>query len=360
MISIAQPDLTEAEKKAVVEVIESKRLVQGPQVEKFESGFADYIGTKYGIATSSGTTALTISLMALGIKPGDEVITTPFTFIATATSMRICGAKPVFVDVDPRTFNISPEKVEEALTPETKAVMPVHLYGLAADMTEIKALAEKNDIVIVEDACQAHGAKDGDKKVGGIGDTGCFSFYPTKNMTTGEGGIIVTDDQDVENRCRLIRNHGQKARYNYTQWGYNYRMTEFAGAIGNTQLPRLEEFNSKRRLNAKKLSELLSGIVETPITPPGKTHVFHQYTIKLQTEKARDMLKNYLFEKGIQTEIYYPIALHQIDFLEGRPAGSLENTEALLKTVLSLPVHPGLSDDDIELIAQEVKEGLKA
>ncbi|UCH88305.1 MAG: DegT/DnrJ/EryC1/StrS family aminotransferase [Thermoplasmata archaeon] len=359
MISIAQPLFGDAEKKALIEVLESNILVQGPRVEKFETGFSDYIGTKHAIATSSGTTALAVSLMALGVKPGDEVITSPFTFIATASAILLCGAKPVFMDVDLQTFNIAPEFITEAITPKTRAIMPVHLYGLPAEMDAISAIAEEHKLVIVEDACQAHGAKYGDHKVGGIGDAGCFSFYPTKNMATGEGGMITTKEDTVAEKCKLIRNHGQQDRYYYVRWGCNYRMTEFAAALGNIQLTKLDEFNKKRQENAKRLSELLEGEVATPVIPANLTHVFHQYTIQLPSEKIRDGLKQHLFDNGIGSAVYYPLALHEIDFLEGRAVGSMENTKQLTQTVLSLPIHPALSSDDIDTIAGEVKAGLK-
>jgi dTDP-4-amino-4,6-dideoxygalactose transaminase len=358
MISIAQPQLEDDERDALIKVLDSKILVQGPNVEKFEHAFADYIGTRFGIATSSGTTALAISLMAMNIRSGDEVITTPFTFIATASAIRLCGAVPVFVDIDPDTFNIEPKLIKAAITPKTKAIMPVHLYGLSAEMKELRVIAQAHDLFLIEDACQAHGAKYGDSRVGGIGDIGCFSFYPTKNMTTGEGGMIVTNSEELANKSRLIRNHGQESRYCYVSWGCNFRMTEFAGALGIVQLSKLDKFNEKRRKNALKLNELLGNEVETPKVPSNMTHVFHQYTIKLPSENSRDGLKKYLNEKGIGTEIYYPLGLNKIDFLAGRSVGSLENTEHLTRTILSLPVHPGLSDDDLELIAREVLAGL--
>jgi dTDP-4-amino-4,6-dideoxygalactose transaminase len=358
MIPIAKPLFGDAEREAIIKVLESNILVQGPQVKQFEEGFADFIGTKEAIAVSSGTTALAVALMAAGVKQGDEVITAPFTFIATASAIRLCNATPVFVDVDPNTFNINPEAVSNAVTAKTGAIIPIHLYGLSSEMNELRKTAEEHKLAIIEDACQAHGAKYGDEGVGALGDAGCFSFYPTKNMATGEGGMITTNDIEIANKCRLIRNHGQQARYDYAGWGCNYRMTEFAGALGNVQLTKIEEFNSKRRANALKLTELLGDSVETPSVPPNLTHVFHQYTIKLPSEQSRNDLMAYLNDNGVGSAVYYPMALHSLPFLESRTVGSLEVTEKLIKTVLSLPVHPALSSADIETVAATVKAGL--
>ena len=358
MINIAKPMLSDEEKAALSEVVDSGILVQGPKVKAFEDKFAEYTGTKHAIAASSGTTALVIALQAMGVSPGDEVITPSFTFLATASSIRMCGAVPVFVDVDPVTFNIEPEQVAGAVGEKTKAILPVHLYGLPAEMDRLNKIAEEHSLAVLEDACQSHGAKHGDTRVGALGGAGCFSFYPTKNMTTGEGGIITTNSDKLEERCRLIRNHGQAGRYHYVYLGYNYRMTEFAGAIGAVQLAKLDEFNSRRQYNAAKLSEMLGSDVRTPQAPDNMTHVFHQYTIKLDSEEQRDNLMKYLQEHEVGCAVYYPIGLHEVEFLQGRVSGSLDNTRKLTKTVLSLPVHPGLNDDDLEKIANEVKAGL--
>jgi len=358
LIQIAKPLFSEDEKKVLADVIDSGMLVQGPRVLAFEKMFAEFTGTKHAIATSSGTTALVIALQAMGVSPGDEVITPSFTFLATASSIRMCGAVPVFVDVDPVTYNIDCDSVDGAVTEKTKAILPVHLYGLPADMGRLDKIAEEHSIAVLEDACQSHGAKVFDTKVGALGGAGCFSFYPTKNMTTGEGGIVTTDNDELDEKCRLIRNHGQAGRYRYVYLGYNYRMTEFAGALGAVQLAKLDGFNSKRQTNAARLTKLLDGVVETPVVPEGYTHVFHQYTIKLDTEVQRNDLIQHLKDNGVGSAVYYPIGLHEIDFLKGRIFGSLENTEALTKTVLSLPVHPALTETELEKIAAEVKSGL--
>lgn len=251
MIPIAKPNIGEEEKNAVMEVLESGMLAQGLKVKEFEERFAKYIGTKYAVATSNGTTALHIALLSSGIKKGDEVITTPFSFIASATSILFCNAVPVFADIKTKTFNINPNKIEKAITKKTKAIMVVHLYGQSSEMDRIKEIANKKKLSLIEDACQAHGAENNGKRVGSIGDIGCFSFYPTKNMTTGEGGMITTNDHVIAEKVRLLRDHGQKERYEHVIVGYNYRMTNIAAAIGIEQLQKLEQFNKKRRENAK-------------------------------------------------------------------------------------------------------------
>ncbi|MCG2827545.1 MAG: DegT/DnrJ/EryC1/StrS family aminotransferase, partial [Thermoplasmatales archaeon] len=327
-------------------------LAQGEKVKEFEEKFAEYIGVKHAVATSNGTTALHLALLASGVKSGDEVITTPFTFISTATSILFCGAKPVFADINPGTFNIDPEKIEKMITGKTKAILPVHLYGQSCEMDRIMEIAEKHALVVVEDACQSHGAEYHHKKVGGIGDAGCFSFYPTKNMITGEGGMVTTNDEGLAEKIRTLRNHGQKERYNYAMVGYNFRMTDIAAAIGIEQLKKLDGFNDRRRGNAGFLSEQLNDVVETPYVLPDVKHVFHQYTIK--TDK-RELLKENLKKEGIGFGIYYPEPLHFYEPLKRYGNDDLKNAENLCKNVLSLPVHPGLSEEDLEKIVQLIK-----
>ena len=249
-INIASPQIGKEEIKAVTDVMKSGMLAQGPRVAEFEEKFAKFIGTKYAVATSSGTTALEVALRAHGIKEGDEVITTPFTFIASANSILYTGARPVFVDIDPETFNIDPDLIEKAITKKTKAILPVHLYGSACDMTKIMQIAKKHHLDVIEDACQAHGAEWKNKKVGSFG-TGTFSLYPTKNMTTGEGGMITTNDKEVYEQALLIRAHGSKVKYYHDILGYNYRMTDIEGAIGIEQLKKLPKFNKARQANAR-------------------------------------------------------------------------------------------------------------
>lgn len=350
MIPIAKPILGDEEKKAIASVLESGMLAQGPKVKEFEEKFSKYIGTKYAIATNNGTTALHLGLLAAGVKQGDEVITTPFSFIATATAIIFCGAKPVFVDIDPGTFNIDASKIENAITPKTKAIMPVHLYGLPAEMDRIMEIAKKHDLAIIEDACQAHGAEFNGKRVGAFGDCGCFSFYPTKNMTTGEGGMITTNNEKIAEKTRLLREHGQKARYEHVMVGYNYRLTDIHAAVGIEQLKKLEGFNKKRIENAKILSKGVQARVEVPYVPPNTRHVYHQYTIKV---KNRDELKEKLAKDGVSTGIYYPKLIYQYPPMN-KYATKTKVAEGMVNEVISLPVHPSLSRADLDKIIESV------
>lgn len=270
MIPISLPLLGEEEKRAVLETIDSGQLAQGRRVKAFEEAFAAVCGVRHAIATSSGTTALHAAVLAHGIGPGDEVITTPFTFIASANAAIFVGARPVFVDIDERTYNIDPGRIEAAISPRTKAILPVHLFGNPCDMETIMDIAAKHGLVVIEDACQAHGATVGGRKVGSFG-TGCFSFYPTKNITTAEGGIITTNDDELADRVRLIRSHGQRERYYHEMIGYNFRMTEIQAAIGLVQLGKLEQFNVARRTHAEYLTARLRGVIVPTETPGAST-----------------------------------------------------------------------------------------
>jgi dTDP-4-amino-4,6-dideoxygalactose transaminase len=355
MIYMAKPQIGDDEKKAVMEVLDSGMLAQGPRTKAFEEAFAEMCGVKHAIATSSGTTALHVALLANGIGPGDEVITSAFTFIASSNSILFTGARPVFVDIDPRTFNLHPDMIEAAITPKTKAIMPVHLYGLACDMDPILRIAEKHSLAVIEDACQSHGAAYKGKKVGSFG-TGTFSLYPTKNITSGEGGMITTNDSVVDEKCRVIRQHGMRRRYYHDELGFNFRMTDVHAAIGLAQLKKLEKFNAQRQANAKFLSENLKGVVVPPI-PEGQTHVFHQYTIRVSGGK-RDALRAHLQERGVGSEVYYPVPIHQQSFYisELGYKDILPETESAALEVLSLPVHAGLSASDLETIVAAVNE----
>jgi len=351
MIQISTPLLGAEEKEAVLAVIDSRHLAQGAQVAAFEKAFADVCGVKYAVATSSGTTALQTAILAHGIGPGDEVITTPFTFIASANSIVFAGAKPVFVDIDERTYNIDPGQIEAAITPRTKAILPVHLFGNPCDMEAILDIAARRGLVVIEDACQAHGASIKGQMVGGFG-TGCFSFYPTKNITTAEGGIVTTNDDALADRARLIRNHGQRERYYHESLGYNFRMTEIQGAIGLVQIGKLEQFVEARRANAAYLNQHLQGVVK-PYEAAGYRHSYHQYTVRVP--KERDRLVAHLREKGIGTGIYYPVPVHkQAVYQQLGYRDSLPVTEKACGEVLSLPVHPALSQEDLEHIAEGV------
>src|SRR4030042_733544 len=280
MINIAKPQMGEEEKKAVMEVLDSGMIAQGPRVKAFEEAFASMCGVRNAVATASGTTALHVALLAAGIGKGGEVITSPFTFIASANSILYTGARPVFIDIGPITYNLNPELIETAITPKTKAILPIHLFGLSCDMDPIMALARMHGLVVVEDACQSHGALYKGKRVGSFG-IGTFSFYPTKNMTSAEGGMITTDDDVIAERCRVIRQHGMRRRYYHDELGFNFRMTDVHAAIGLEQLKKLESSNQPRRLNAPFLRTHLKGVI-TPTTPEGCEHVFHQYTVRVR------------------------------------------------------------------------------
>ena len=351
-IPIAQPLLGAEEQEAVAQVIASGQLAQGPRVAEFERAFADYVGTKHAVAVSSGTAALVVALQAHGIGPGDEVVTTPFSFVATATSIIACGARPVFADVDPFDLNLDPEQVERVLSPRTKAVLPVHLYGHPARITELAELCDSYGLALIEDAAQAHGAEHAGRRVGSFG-TGCFSFYPTKNMTTGEGGMITTDDDEVAARARQIRDHGQERRYLHTRLGLNWRMTDLAAAIGLVQLRKLDAWNERRAQNAEFLAERLEG-VQLPAVRPGDRHVFHQFTVRVGRE--RDALVERLRDEGIGAAVHYPLPLHRQPIIRelGFGDGSFPVAEAAAESVLSLPVHPALQEEDLERIAETV------
>jgi dTDP-4-amino-4,6-dideoxygalactose transaminase len=355
MIYMAKPQIGEDEKKAVMEVLDSGMLAQGPRVKAFEEAFAEMCGVKHAIATSSGTTALHVALLANGIGPGDEVITSAFTFIASSNSILFTGARPVFVDIDPCTFNLHPDLIEAAITPNTKAIMPVHLYGLACNMDPILRIAEKHGLAVIEDACQSHGADYKGKKVGSFG-TGTFSLYPTKNITSGEGGMVTTNDSVLDEKCRVIRQHGMRRRYYHDELGFNFRMTDLHAAIGLAQLKKLEKFNAQRQANAKFLSENLKGVL-APEIPDGQTHVFHQYTVRVSGGR-RDALRTHLQERGVGSEVYYPVPIHQQSFYVSDLGykDSLPETEKLALEVLSLPVHAGLSATDLETIVAAVNE----
>ena len=356
MISIAKPVIGDDEIRAVTEGMRSGVIAQGRKTQEFEEAFADFIGTKYAVAVNSGTAALHVVLLAHGIGEGDEVITSPFTFIASANSILFTGARPVFADIEEDTFNIDPDSVLEKMTSRTKALMPVHLYGQPCDMKKIMAIAQEKKIAIIEDACQAHGAEYSGRKIGSFG-TGCFSFYPTKNMTTGEGGIITTNDEDVAQKAGIIRNHGSKERYFHKVLGYNYRMTDIAAAIGLCQLGKLQEFNRRRIENAKFLTDGLSGIrgLILPCIKPGVKHVFHQYTVRVTQEfgLSRDELKEKLRHKDIMTEIYYPLPVHKQPLYQGLGyEDRLPYSEKAAEEVLSLPVHPSLTKQDLEYMVE--------
>ncbi len=355
MIPISKPFIGEAEKKAVLDVLDSGMLAQGPRTAKLEERFAQLCGVKHAIATTSGTTALHVALLANGIGPGDEVITTPFTFIASVNSILFVGARPVFVDIDEATFNIDPAQIEKAITPRTKALLPVHLYGYVCDMDALQAIADRHGLKIIEDACQAVGATYHGRAAGSFG-TGCFSLYATKNVMSGEGGMITTGDDAVAEQCRMMRNHGMKRRYYHDMLGYNFRMSDLHAAIGLAQMDRLPEFAEKRKANAAFLNANLKTVI-TPKVKEGYGHVWHQYTVRVAEGRDRDGAVKQLNDAGVGTGIFYPVPAHQQGYIQetlGRV--SMPVAERLAKEVISLPVHPQLSQADLETIAQEVNK----
>lgn len=352
MIPIAYPLLGAEEQEAVARVLASAGLAQGEQVPEFERRFARFCQVREAIAVSSGTAALHLALLAHGIGPGDEVITTPFSFAATANVVRLVGATPVFVDIEPDTYNIDTSLVEEAITPRTKALLPVHLYGNPCDMQRLGGLAAAYGLAVIEDACQAHGATIAGKRVGSFG-TGCFSLYATKNMTTGEGGMVTTDDPAIAERVRLWRSHGQAERYYHVALGFNLRLTEMQAAIGLVQLEKLPMFTERRASNAAFLTERLRGWVQTPIAREGHQHVYQSYTIRAPQD--RDAWVTALRERGVGTGVHYPRTIpQQPAYSEHDFTAHTPMAEAAAEQVLSLPVHPALSQEDLDTIAREV------
>ncbi len=353
MINMAKPILGEEEKAAVMRVLDSGIVVQGPMVKEFEDKFAAAHEVKHAAAVSNGTQGLHLANLAVGVQPGDEVITAAFTFIASANSVLYANARPVFVDIDPQTFNLDVSQIEAAITPKTKAILPISLYGLPANMPEIKRIADKHGLAIIEDACQAVGAHINGQYCGSWG-VAVFSLYATKNITTAEGGILATNDDRADDLIRVLRAQGMRKRYYHEMLGYNYRMTDIQGAIGSAQMDRLTDLNDRRRANAAYYDANLKG-VETPFVPEGYHHVYHQYTIKLPQGMDRDAARARLVELGIGTEVYYPVPLYRQQFyLEMGYGQELPITEDITRRCLSIPVHPSLTQEEVERVADAV------
>jgi perosamine synthetase len=353
MIPIARPQIGEEEKAAVLEVLASGQFVQGPRVRDFEERFADMCGVKYAVATSSGTSALHIAMLAHGIGPGDEVITTPFSFVASANCALYVGARPVFADIEPDYFTLDPAEVARHITPQTRAIVPVHIFGQPCNMEALAEVAQAHNLIIIEDACQAHGAQFHGQPVGSWG-TACYSFYPTKNMTTLEGGILTTNEAPIADRARLLRDHGSRKRYVNEILGYNLRLTDLQAAIGLAQLPKLAAWNTQRAANAAYLTSKLAGVagLQTPTVRDGVEHVFHQYTARLMN---RDEVLPKLEAKGIGYGIHYPTPIHQQPvYCQLGYRDHLPHAEAACEQVLSLPVHPALSRADLDAIVEAV------
>ncbi len=345
---------------AVQGVIESAHFILGPQGKALEEAIAAYLGVKYAVAVASGTDALHLALLAAGIKRDDEVITTPFTFIATAEAASYLGAKPVFVDIDPSTFNIDISKIEAAITKKTRAIIPVHLYGAPVEMDGLMKLAKKHGLKVIEDCAQSFGAEYRGKKTGAFGDLGCFSFFPSKNLGGyGDGGMVITDDAKLAEHMLSLRNHGSRIRYYHDEIGYNSRLDEIQAAILNIKFKHIDEYNAKRRKNAFLYNTILAGPgIQTPSEQDNTKHVFHQYTIRV---KDRDAVKQKLDAGNVTSSmIYYPVPLHlQAAYKNlGMKPGSLPKTELAAQEVLSLPMYPELTEEQIRLIADAVKKAL--
>jgi perosamine synthetase len=361
-IPIAKPVLGKKELEAVKEVFESGMLVQGKKVKHFEEKFAEYIGVEHAVAVTNGTVALDVALKSLNLGPGDEVITPAFSFIASSNCILFQNAKPVFADIDPKTFNIDPSDAAEKITAKTKAIIPVHMFGQPAKMDALKEIAEDKGIALVEDAAQAHGAEYKGHKAGSMGDMGCFSFYATKNMTVGEGGMITMNDKELARKTRLLRSHGQTKKYHHDTLGYNYRMTEFCAAVGSVQLQKLDEFNAKRRDNAQLLTNGIRKFtgLTVPYVEKDAKHIFHQYVVRVEEEypRGRDELAGLLTENGVGVAVHYPIPMYkQPLYLKlGYESTKCPNAEEACRRVLSLPVHPLVDREDIEYILDVLKD----
>ncbi|MGD8484005.1 MAG: DegT/DnrJ/EryC1/StrS family aminotransferase [Thioalkalispiraceae bacterium] len=339
------------------QTIENTSFILGPNVHEFEKEAADYLGVKHALTCASGTDALHLGLLAAGIQAGDEVITTSFTFIATAEAICYIGAKPVFVDVDPQTFNIDVSQIESAITDKTRAILPVHIFGQPADMTAIQAIAEKHDLLVIEDCAQSFGADIDGKMTGGIGNVGCHSFFPSKNLGCyGDGGMVTTNDDNIAEQIRILRNHGSSVRYHHDVIGYNSRLDELQAVVLRAKIKHIAEYNQQRRRAAHHYSELLKDIVSPPFEDSKGTHVYHQYT--LLTDK-RDAIMEKLNAAQIGCAIYYPIPLHQQKaFADTCQDVSLPVTEDIVRHCMSLPIFPELSNAQVEHVVDVIKSAI--
>jgi dTDP-4-amino-4,6-dideoxygalactose transaminase len=353
---MAQPMIGAEERSAVDRVLRSGSLTQGPEVAAFETEFSELVDSRHCVALNSGTSALHVTLLSLGVGPGDDVIVPSFTFAATANAVKLVGAQPVFVDIDPETYCLDPDAVDAAITARTAAIMPVHLYGHPADTARIGAIAQRHGLLVVEDAAQAHAASAHGKPVGSIGDAAAFSFYPTKNMTSGEGGMAVFADEDAARTARLLRNQGMELPYENEIVGFNLRMTDIHAAVGRVQLGRLEDLTQKRRSNAAALSYALeaSDAVQAPVERPGYRHVFHQYTIR---SEQRDRIREVLELSGVESRVFYPTGVHRLPAFtdqSGAEPRHLPETDRASAQVLSLPVGPHVVDARLQYLIETV------
>lgn len=343
--------------ETIADVISSTQFIGGKHIGEFERECAGYLGITYAASCANGTDALQIALMALGIKKDDEVITTPFTFVATTETIALVGAKPVYVDIDKKSFNIDTKKIREKITPRTKAILPVHLYGNPAEMDEICSIAKEYNLFVIEDSAQAFGAEYKGRKVCSFGDVACISFFPSKNLGCfGDGGMVTTNDQSIYNKVKMIANHGSKERYIHETLGVNSRLDALQAAILRVKLKYIDQWNESRINNAAKYSKALKDIkgVIIPSFSEYSKHIFHQYTLRVP---KRDELQNFLKEKNIPSMIYYPIPLHMQPAFRGfADKGTLPITEKFSKEVISLPMHPELLVDEIDYITNSIKE----
>ena len=360
IIPINAPQIGKEEIEAVVKVMKSGGLTHGlgagPMVTEFEESFSGFAKAKHGVAMNSGTAALHSALVAAGVGQGDEVILPSFTFVATAEVVVMAGAKPVFVDIDPDTYNVSPDKIEKTVTGKTKAIIPVDLYGLPADMRPIREIADKHGLKIVEDAAQAHGASYRGKPPGAFADAACWSFYASKNMTTGEGGMITTNDDKMAEKLRLMRSHGEKEKYKSVMLGHNYHMPEIEAAIGSAQLRKLPEFVAKRSENARILSKQFrkTKSLKLPEEPEGYKHSWYLYTVRVKSanKERRDKVVEGLRQNGVGAVVCYVNPIHLMPFYAKFGKYKLPTTEKASEQVLSLPVHPGINSKQVSLIAE--------
>ena len=350
-VPVADPTISERARERVDDVLQSGQLADGDPVRAFEREFADYCGVTHGVACANGTAALHAALRACGVGAGDTVVTTPFSFVATANAVRFCGAEPVFADVDPDTLNLDPAAVREVIEArdgDVDALLPVHLYGLPAEMDAFLEIADEYDAVLLEDAAQAHGASYRGRPVGSLGDAGAFSFYPTKNLTTGEGGMVVTDRDDVAERATRFVNHGRDADGEYASLGHNFRLTSVAAAVGRVQLDRLPDFVTSRRDTAARYDRALEGSpVDAPSAPPQREHAYHQYTVQCDD---REGLAAHLDDHGVDSAVYYPTPIPELPAYEGVEA-SIPVASRASDRVLSVPVHPELSARQVDAVA---------
>jgi perosamine synthetase len=355
MIPAAKPIIGDDERAAVDRVLRSGMLAQGSEVAAFEEEFSKHVGGRHCVALNSGTSALHLGFIAAGIKAGDEVIVPSFSFAATANSVALAGGVPVFGDIDPKTFNLDPDHAESLITAKTKAIMPVHLYGHIAAMDRFAEIGKKHGVQIIEDAAQGHLASLNGKNSGEFGTVASFSFYPTKNMTAGEGGMAVTDSAETARMLRLLRNQGQEIRYRNEVIGFNTRMTEIHAAIGRVQLAKLPGWTKQRQENAAFLDANIKGVV-TPFVAPGSTHSYHQYTIRVPGGNAdvRDKFMEELTKRGVGSGVYYPTPIHRLPSFNLKL--DLPETEKLVTECISLPVHPSLTKDELATVAQAVTE----